>query len=289
MLTNTTFLRNKGFVSLTFDDALSEHLDQAVPVLNEHGMSGTFYVHLAAESFTQRFEEWQDAARRGHELGNHTIFHPADSRKAWVRDGNAIDNYTLDRMRQELEVANRLLQAVDGQTQRTFAYPCSNSVLGRRGIGKRLLFKLGYERTRLPGLVDRWALDIGSTQQSYIPVVRDLVFAARGGGLEKESQVPAAASIDRFMLPSVAVAGWSFRELVEFTERGIANGRWVIFQFHGIGGGHRLNCESSVFQEFVAWLHANSRCQVATVRQVATQLWSQLEVKPFVAEPTCPT
>ena len=260
-------------MSLTFDDALNEHLDQAIPILNAHGLSGTFYVHLSAESFTRRLEEWQAAATSGHELGNHTIFHPADARKAWVREGNAIDEYSLDRMRQELAAANRLLQALDGQEQRTFAYPCSNSVLGRIGIVKRLLFKLGYERSRLPGLVDRWGVDIGSTRQSYVPVVREQLFAARGGGLEKESQVPPLDSIDRFMLPSVAVEGWSLRELISFTEKGIANRGWVIFQFHGIGGGHRLDCDLSVFRDFVAWLHGNINCQVATVRQVSNKLW----------------
>ena len=273
MTTNADSSPNAGFVSLTFDDALSEHLDHAIPVLNEHGMSGTFYVHLAAECFTSRLEAWQDAARSEHELGNHTIFHPADSRKAWVRDGNAIDNYTLDRMRQELTAANRLLHAIDGHAQRTFAYPCSNSVLGRRGIVKRLLFKLGCERTRLPGFVDRWSLDFGSTQESYVSVVRDLAIAARGGGLERETRVPSTTSFDRFMLPSVAVDGWSFHDLVDFTENGLANGAWIIFQFHGVGGGHRLNCDLPVFREFVAWLHGNARCHVATVRDVANTLW----------------
>lgn len=260
-------------MSLTFDDALNEHLDNAVPILNEHGILGTFYVHLAAENFAERLAEWRDAAQYGHELGNHTIFHPADSRKEWVREGNAIDDYTLDRMRQELGAANRLLRAIDGQAERTFAYPCSNSVLGRRGIVKRLLLKLGCEHTRLPGLVDRWSLDFGSTQQSYMPVVRDLVLAARGGGLERGSQVPSIRQFNKFMLPSVAVDGWSLREMIDFTENGLRNGGWVILQFHGVGGGHRLNCGLSVFQEFVAWLNENPKCRVATVRQVAKQLW----------------
>ena len=287
-MTNATSPPNMGIVSLTFDDALNEHLDHAIPVLNEHGISGTFYVHLAAEAFTQRLEEWREAARHGHELGNHTIFHPADARKPWVREGNAIDDYKLDRMRQELETANRLLQAIDGSKQRTFAYPCSNSNLGRRGIVKRLLFQLGYERTRLPGFVDRWQLDFGSTEQSYVSVVRDLLFAARGGGLEKTSQVPSRASIDRFLLPSVAVDSWSLGDLIEFTENGFANGAWVIFQFHGIGGGHRLNCDLAVFQEFVAWLHSNVRCQVATVRDVVNQLWGHPKVQPSEVKMKCP-
>ena len=102
---------SEGMVSLSFDDALDEHLDFAVPILGEHGLTGTFYVPLSASGFTTRLDEWRAAAAGGHELGNHTIFHPADRRKPWVRPGNEIDRYTLDRMQQELDVANRLLAA----------------------------------------------------------------------------------------------------------------------------------------------------------------------------------
>ena len=265
----------EGIVSLSFDDALDEHLDFAVPMLDEYGFAGTFYVHLSATGFARRLNQWQAAAERGHELGNHTIFHPADRRKPWVREGNEIDRYTLDRMQQELDLANRLLEALDGRQVRTFAYPCSNSVLGHRGIVKRLLFKLGYEQSRLPGMIDRWHLDVGSTETSYVPLVQSLFLAGRGGGLTKESPVPAITAIDRYKLPSVAVDGWSLRNLVEFTERGLASQSWVILQFHGVGGGHRLNCDLNVFRDFVVWLHDNCRNRVATVRHVAACLWDE--------------
>ncbi len=266
-------MRNLPAISLTFDDALSEHLDHAIPILDEYGMKGTFYVHLAAEEFSRRIAEWRAAAKCGHELGNHTIFHPADSRKTWVREGNAIDGYTLDRMRQELETANRLLQAIDGSARRSFAYPCSNPVLGHRGIVKEVLFKLGCERTRLPGWVDRCGFDVGSTEKSYTPLVADLFLAARGGGLEKHSTAPAATRFDRFLLPSVAVEGWSLAELIAFTERGLAAGTWVILQFHGIGGGHRMNCDVTIFRDFAGWLRGEHSDRVATVRDIATNLW----------------
>lgn len=273
---------SSGAVSLSFDDALDEHLDQAIPTLTEHGLRGTFYVHLAATSLGRRAGDWRAAARLGHELGNHTIFHPADRRKAWVREGNAIDGYTLDRMHQELAVANRLLQALDGAEQRTFAYPCSNSILGRRGIVKALLFKFGCERTRLPGFVDRWRLDVGSTEVSYVPLVRELFVAGRGSGLCKHSVVPSVNSFDRFNLPSVSVDRWSWRELVDFTERGLADRTWVILQFHGVGGGHHLNCDFPVFRDYVSWLSDSYPERISTIRDVAIRLWSKSE------ESVCP-
>src|SRR5260221_225697 len=73
-----------GFVPLSFDDAFDEHLDNVVPILNEYGIGGTFYVHLGSQRFARRMEEWRDAARVGHELGNHTIFHPRYRVKRWI-------------------------------------------------------------------------------------------------------------------------------------------------------------------------------------------------------------
>jgi peptidoglycan/xylan/chitin deacetylase (PgdA/CDA1 family) len=262
-----------GAVSLTFDDGLDAHLEHAIPILNEHGLHGTFYIHLAAPAFASRVEEWRSAAQRGHEIGNHTIFHPADPRKSWVRAGNSLDGYCLDRMRQELTVANQLLQAVDGETDRTYAYPCSNSILGRRGLVKRLLFNCGFERTRLPALADRWRLDWGSTEQSYVPLVKDLFLAARAGGLDSHSSVPPLRAVDRYLLPSVAVNGWSSDTLTGFTQRGLAVGAWTILQFHGVGGGHHQDCELASFRQYVAWLSQNCRDSIFTVREMARTLW----------------
>lgn len=260
-------------ISLTFDDALDQHLDNAIPILEQQGLRGTFYTHLAAPAFGPRLDEWCGAAQRGHELGNHTILHPADERKAWVSEGNALDRYTLDRMRLELQAANRLLAGLDGRAERTFAYPCSNPILGRRGLAKSLLFRLGCEFTRLPGLVDRLSLDLGSTQTSYISVIRELFLAGRGGGLTLTSVVPALNALDPAYLPSVAVDAWKLADLTGFVERGLAADSWPILQFHGVGGGHRLDCEIHVFRDFIVWLSDRHAPRVVTVVEGAAKLW----------------
>jgi len=180
-------MNTRAVVSLTFDDALDVHLDRAIPVLDEAGLRGTFYVNLGSESFTSRLDDWRGAAARGHELGNHTIFHPGVSSKKWVTEGIAIDNYSLDRMRVEVEAANRLLQAVDGMSQRSFAFPCSNPWLGRPGVPRRVLTRLGLDRTRLMGWVDRFGLDFGSGLVDYTPLVRAAFPAARCGGMAAEA------------------------------------------------------------------------------------------------------
>ena len=108
-------------VSLTFDDALPEHLDLAAPLLTERGFHGTFYVHLAARTLAQRAGEWASLVAHGHELGNHTIFHPASGSKDWVTSANAIEQYSLERMREELILANSWLTHLDNCAHRSFA------------------------------------------------------------------------------------------------------------------------------------------------------------------------
>ncbi|MCL2285707.1 MAG: polysaccharide deacetylase family protein, partial [Firmicutes bacterium] len=78
--------------AITADDSSHCHLDYVVPMLDEVGMLGTFFVnpgmggpgtigergHVGNNgfwSFTYRTDEWQAVADRGHELGNHTMHH----------------------------------------------------------------------------------------------------------------------------------------------------------------------------------------------------------------------
>jgi Polysaccharide deacetylase len=266
-------------ISITFDDAIDQHLDIAIPLLDEHGLNGTFYAHfyshLTSSSLIRRRDEWRQAAKRGHELGNHTLFHPADARKEWVREGNALDLYTLDRMRLELQVANEWLAALDGRSTRTFAYPCSNSVLGSYGRVNRLLFKLRLRNTRWPGLIERMRLDFGNTRCSYESVMPEFFVAARGGGLHLPGESPAIESFNRYSLPSAAVEGHSFEEMRGFVTRSLARKSWPILQFHGVGGGHHMNCDRTEFKRLVVWLAEHHHDRVVTVEQGAQLLFEK--------------
>lgn len=262
-----------GWVSLSFDDALEQHLDVAIPAMNAAGIHGTFYAHLASPCFIRRLEEWKRAAAAGHELGNHTVFHPADQRKTWVRPGNAIDHYSVDRMRLELEFANDWLHAIDGESHRTFAYPCSNTKVGHVGWGHKSLRRFGWDRTRLSGWVDRWQLDFAATQQSYEPIIGELFLAGRAGGLELGDPVPLTQQWCRTRLLSAAVDRWTLTDIQKFVTSAIDRRTWAILQFHGVGGGHRMDCSAAIFLEFVGWLKSELLSQVVTVREGANRLW----------------
>lgn len=263
-------------ISLTFDDALDQHLDHALPLLNEAGLRGTFYAHLSAPSLSLRMDEWRGLAEAGHEIGNHTIFHPADMRKSWVREGNALDLYTLDRMDMELDLANQWLSAIDGQQERTFAYPCSNSVLGSWGLVTRLLFRMGLRNTRWPGLIERWGVDFGNNRQTYQPLMSTHFVAARGGGYCLPERSPEILAIDRNRLPSAAVERHSFENMRDFVTQSLERETWVILQFHGVGGGHHMDCDLNEFQKFVTWLAEHHQEKVLTVVNGARKLFGNV-------------
>lgn len=109
--------------SLAYDDALSSQLDIAIPALNRHRLKGSFYLPLSGDTVQARMADWRKVASKGHELGNHTLFHQC-SRSApdrgWVTPANDLDTTTVGQLVAQIRVGNSLLHAIDGKTLRTF-------------------------------------------------------------------------------------------------------------------------------------------------------------------------
>lgn len=261
-------------VSLTFDDALDVHLDAAMPILQDAGLRGTFYVNIGSDSFGSRHRDWAAAAASGHELGNHTIFHPGVSTKPWVTEGIALESYSLDRMRRELIVANEVLAMLDGRSERSFAFPCSNHLLGRAGWPRRVLTRLGLERTRLMGWVDRFGLDIGSKRVDYTSLVREQFIAARCGGVEV-ADLPQRPP-DRHRVRGVTGDGLDVRGLMAAVDAAIARDAWLVLVFHGIGGGHHMSCDLEAFRQLTKRLASDDRVEVVTFLQGAKRCWPEV-------------
>lgn len=260
-------------VSLTFDDGLDVHLDAAMPMLEAHGMRGTFYVSPGAEPFANRSGEWVAAAQRGHELGNHTVFHPGVSSKPWVTEGIALDSYNLDRMRHELLAANRILRMLDGCESRSFAFPCSNPNLGKPGVPRRLLTRLKLDRTRLMGFVDRYQLDFGSRLIDYTPLVREIFPSARCGGVAAED-LPARPG-DWHRVRGIDGDGQDFTALDAALDLAIERKAWVVFVFHGVGGGHHLSVDRAVLENLLARLAREPSVRVLPFVDAARELQSE--------------
>ncbi|WP_166422383.1 polysaccharide deacetylase family protein [Paraglaciecola sp. 20A4] len=117
----------KVAISLSYDDALLSQLENVVPALNERDLKASFYVVPLSVEFKNRLAQWRTIAKQGHELGNHSLFHACQGSRPgreWVLPENDLSTRTVNAMVNEITVANTLLNAVDGETVRTFTPPC---------------------------------------------------------------------------------------------------------------------------------------------------------------------
>ena len=120
-----------GAVSLTFDDGCTSHYSLGIPVLNERGFKGTFFI---VTDYVDDWDAWRDAANMGHEIGSHTMTHPY------------LTTLSLSQVWDEMEGAKTEIDAqITSQKCLSFAYPfgdlnsnvesiAQNVYIGARGI-----------------------------------------------------------------------------------------------------------------------------------------------------------
>jgi peptidoglycan/xylan/chitin deacetylase (PgdA/CDA1 family) len=213
----------KAAVVLTYDDALNVHLDNVIPSLDSAGFKGTFYLTVGSAAFTQRMDEWERAAIKGHELGNHTMYHPCvggTPDRSWVKPEYDLNNYTMKRIEDEIRMTNVLLQAVDGKTERTFAYPCADTKAGG---------------------------------QSYIEAISDDFVGARG---VRDEIIP-FGKVDVYNTACFSMVNASGESMIELVKKGMKENGLVIFLFHGVGGEHGLNVDLEEHRKLVHFLKKN--------------------------------
>jgi peptidoglycan-N-acetylglucosamine deacetylase len=229
----------RGAISLTFDDAASTQLANAIPVLDRYGLSGTFYVTYTRPEFETALEAWRGAFTRGHEIANHSRRHPCSGNFPWIGE-NALEDYTLEQMAQELREAQEALRRlVPGLDRCTFAYPCGQTFVGR-----------------------------GRERRSYVPIVAEQFPAGRGVG--ETANRPQRC--DLACLSSWMVSGETAAQLIARAEGAVEAGDWGIFCFHGIGGEH-FNIDLPAFEGLVRHLAENQDCiRTDTVLALADHL-----------------
>lgn len=224
----------RAAVSLAYDDAVPSQLDNAIPALDRHGLKGSFYLTLSAATVRTRLSEWRAAARNGHELGNHTLFHQcsaAGADRAWVTPPQDLDTMSVARMQAEVALANAMLHAIDGSTEFTFTAPCG----------------------------DRTAAD-----GDYLAGLHDSFVGIKIGA---GAVVPDMGSLDRMAVPVIAPNGTSGAELIALVEAAGRRGTMVNFTFHGIGGDH-LAVSTDAHDALLAFLAAHRDIYwTATFRQ----------------------
>jgi peptidoglycan-N-acetylglucosamine deacetylase len=215
----------KCVVVLTYDDALNVHLDNVVPILDSLGFKGTFYLSGFFPGFRERVNDWKSVAKEGHELGNHTLYHPCEGKapgREWVKPDYDLNTYTIQRIVDEIKMANTLLEALDGKTKRTFAYPCG---------------------------------DMKAGDSSYVDKIKEYFAGARGveGKMQKISEV------DLYDIGCYAINGQSGEELITLVKKAINNNALLVFLFHGVGGEHSLNVSLDAHSKLMRFLKQNEK------------------------------
>lgn len=211
----------KAAVSLAYDDALDSQLDNAIPALGRHGLKGSFYLVAANPPVRLRMEDWRAAARNGHELGNHTLFHQCSARgpgREWVAPERDLDAVTVAQMREQAILANTFLQSLDGRSDgRTFTAPC------------------GDQRAK---------------DGNYIEAISDQFVGIK---LVGGTVVPDMRALDTQAVPVHVPVDATGAQLIALVEEAGRQGTMVNFTFHGIGGDH-LSVSTQAHEELLDYL-----------------------------------
>jgi sialate O-acetylesterase len=210
----------KAAVILTYDDALDVQLDNVVPALDSLGFKGSFYLTADFAGSKNRIQDWRKAAANGHELGNHTLFHPCDASKpgrSWVSPSNDLSKYNTEQIVREIDMTNVFLEAIDGKKERTFAYTCG---------------------------------DTQSGEGSFIEKIKGQFVSMRG----VRGQINKLETLDLSNIDCFVIDNNNANQLVTWAEKAKDEHGMMVVLFHGVGGGHSINTDLKKHNDFLKYL-----------------------------------
>jgi peptidoglycan/xylan/chitin deacetylase (PgdA/CDA1 family) len=222
---NTPWNNKKCAVVLTYDDALNTHLDNVIPLLDSLGFKATFYLSASFPGCKNRLEDWKKAAAEGHELGNHTLWHPCLGNlpgRSWISPEQDMSKYTVKRMVNEAVMTNIFLQALDGKTERTFAYPCGD-------------------------------IKIGDT--AYMDSMHNDFIAARA----VREQMHTIDKINLYDIDCYAMNNATVQQMTTLVNQAIQTNSLLVFLFHGVGGEHAINVSLDAHRGLLNYLKQNEK------------------------------
>lgn len=214
----------KCAVVLSYDDGLNVDLTNAIPALDSVGLKGTFYISDYFNGLNAQIPKWKKAAAEGHELGNHTLWHPCEGGRAgreFVKDYD-LRFYTVNRMRDEINAMNNILKAIDGKDKRTFAYPC----------GDKKIHDTAYIE----------------------PLINEFV-AARG----VEPKMQSINTVDLYDVGCYMINGQTGDQLIDLVKQAEQKNALLVFLFHGVGGEHSLNVSLEAHSKLLYFLKQNQK------------------------------
>ncbi len=225
----------KAAIVLSYDDGLNSHLDNVVPQLNAFGFKGTFFLYGYLPE--NRFDEWKQVSDQGHEIGNHSLFHPCKGNgKAGKSSRFYSENYDVPSILREIGMMSKLILAITGKKPVSYAYPCGETVVG------------GVDYS-------------DSLKQS------GLVKYARNG--KDTDGITSLDNLNPYKVPAYGVKqGSSANDLIQYAKTVVKNGGLGIFLFHGVGGDY-IDVDAGVHQELLEFINdQQDEIWVATFTEV---------------------
>jgi peptidoglycan/xylan/chitin deacetylase (PgdA/CDA1 family) len=231
----------KAAVSLSFDDARLSQIDTGLALLKKEGVKVTFFVKPSGVE--KRLAGWKQAVANGHEIGNHSLTHPCTGNYKFSRN-NALENYNLAMMAQQLNGANELIYKQLGVKPRTFAYPCGQKFVGR-----------------------------GVDVKSYVPLVADRFLAGRGY-LDEFGNDPLICDLAQAM--GTGFDDMDFYRMKKIVDQAAQEGLWVIFVGHEIGKQGYQTTDSKAIENLCEYLkNPANGIWLGTVKEIATYIQRQ--------------
>lgn len=235
-----------ALICLTYDDALPVHREIVAPALAERGLNGTFYVPAAGDDLHMGLDGWRSVAAMGHELGNHSCWHPCRTRPDW-KPPYCLDEYSCGRIRDELLMANHVLHLIDGRTERSYGATCSDLTCG-------------------PG-----------EGESFLDNIRDLFTVVRSGQSSQslEGSMP-------FVVPSFHGDFCRAEDIISVVETmRNQSDSWMLLGIHGVGSGtHPLFMDAEEHRRLIDWIAAQRGWLEATTVLEAVARRGRVGVKP---------
>ena len=190
----------RAALSLSFDDARLSQIDRGLALLEKCGIKVTFF--LSPDNVEKRLEGWKKAVAAGHEIANHSLTHPCTGNYAFSLH-NALEDYTLQKMAQNVDGGSAAIERLLGVKPLTFAYPCGQKFVGR-----------------------------GREVKSYVPLVAERYIVGRGY-LDEAANDPAFC--DLAQATGMGIDDMDYEQILKLVTQASQEGRWLITVSHEIG------------------------------------------------------
>ena len=205
-------------ISLSFDDARASQVLVGTSLLDEFGIKATFFVVPSAVK--EHLAGWQKAVTSGHEIGNHSLTHPCSGNFSWSRD-NALENYSLEKMHEDLKECNKQIESMLHVKADVFAYPC-----GQKFVGS------------------------GKNTKSYVPLVADMFILGRGW----KDEAPNDPNYENFaQLTGMEMDGKNFDEILQLIKDARDKGLWLVLAGHEMGEEGNQTTRLSMLRQLLVY------------------------------------